>query len=191
MVTLKYQGWPVGIRGEFVGVDEAHGGPSLVSLGHVTSSGSGVHTVTFNVPTSATPGWFYFLRMYRPDGEKFVPHWIDLTTTFQVCTLKSSKGSITAGGAIKLSGVVPVFRDSGTGTPTTVTIFRRTTKAGQPTNWAHPAGWTKVRTLTTDERGAYHTGYLRPGRTTWYVARYDSNGRYRPAFTSVVAVTVR
>jgi hypothetical protein len=192
-VTLKYQGWPSGTRGEFVGVNEALGGPSLVSLGSVISSDTGVHAVTFKVPLSATPGWFYYFRMYRPDAEKFVPHWIDLTTTFQVCTLKSSKGSIAAGGSIRLSGVVPVLRTGGatTGTPTTVTIFRRTTKAGQPTNWAKPAGWTKVTTLKTNDKGAYRTKDLRPGRATWYVARYDGNVRYHRAFTSVVMVGVK
>jgi hypothetical protein len=130
--------------------------------------------------------------MYRPED----PVWIDLLVHFQVCTLNASRTSVHSGGAVRLSGVVPVSGHVGTqpGAPVTVTIFRRTTAASSaPTVWdATTRGWHKWRSYATTGLGAFHTDYLRPTRTTWYVARYTAteHSPYSRAYTSVRRVTV-
>lgn len=191
-VELHYSGWPAGTVARFLGVPTypstatptTFGGKQLVSAGR----GEAVTKVT--VPSSATPGYTYIVEMYRPED----PVWIDLAVFFQVSTLNASRTSVRSGGAVKLSGVVPVSGHVGTtpGAPVTVTVYRRTTApSGQPPVWdATTRGWTKVGSYTSTGYGAFHTGYLYPRRTTWYVARYTARPPYFKAYTSVRKVSV-
>ena len=158
--------------------------------------GTQAQTTTVTIPTSAKVGYNFEIQMYRPEA------WsrLSLAFHFQVCTLKSSKTTVSSGGAVRLSGVVPIAGHWGStpGTKKYVTIYKRSTSAGVPQTWS-AKGWTKVGVYRTNGYGAYHTGYLRPTRNTWYVARYpgrdtpgySGDSYYSEGFTGVRKVTVR
>ena len=98
-----------------------------------------------------------------------------------------------ASSSIRLSGVIPTQGHVGpaAGTAKYVTIFKRTTRAGQPTNWyATRRGWTNAGTVKANGWGKFTSALLRPTRTTWYVVRYPGDKWYWGAYTSVVKVRV-
>jgi hypothetical protein len=146
---------------------------------------------TLTIPATARPGYTYEVHTYRSDDRR---SYLDLTTGFQVCTLKSSRAVVNKGRRIKLSGVVPTQDHWGTneGQTKRVTIYRRTRPApGAPTVWdATSQGWTRVARVTANGFGRY-SAYLRPRRTTWYVVRYPGDDWYWSAYTSVLKVRVR
>ena len=98
---------------------------------------------------------------------------------YLVCDFGASRSVIDRGQAVRLHGHVDGDR---------VTLFKRTSPATQPAKLSAP-GWTKVRSFETYGRGRFRTGFTKPGRTTWYVVRYDSG--VFPAFTQVAKVKVR
>jgi hypothetical protein len=142
------------------------------------------------VPKAAPAGYDYFFDVSHVEGP------LSLTTAYQVCTLASKPASVARGGAIRLSGRIPLAGHWGTrlaAAGKTVVIYKRTTSAGQPKTWI-PAGWTKVAAVKTDRTGAYHYGLPHLRRTTWYVVRYPGSfsaktgQEYWDAYTSVLKV---
>ena len=191
-LELHYSNWPAGTTARFLGVPGYPVGATATTFGgkHLTSAGIKEALTRVTVPSTARPGYAYTVEMYRPED----PVWIDLSVRFQVCTLNASRTSVRSGGAVRLSGVVPVSGHVGTqpGAPVTVTVYRRTTAASSPpTAWdATTRGWRKVGSYATTGLGAFHTSYRHPTRTTWYVARYTARPPYLKAYTSVRKVTV-
>jgi hypothetical protein len=191
-LKLRYSGWPAGTQARFLGRPGYPLEASTTSFGgkHLVSTGTSVATTRLTIPSTVKPGYAYTVEMYRPED----PVWIDLSIRFQVCTLNASRTSVHPGGSVRLSGVVPVSGHVGTqpGAPVTVTVYRRTTApGGPPPVWgATTRGWTRVGSYASTGLGRFHTGYLHPRRTTWYVARYGARPPYLRAYTSVRKVTV-
>jgi hypothetical protein len=192
VLELRYSGWPAGTVARFLGAPTYPESATPTSFGgkQLVSAGPSQAVTKVTVPTTAKPGYIYVVEMYRPQD----PVWIDLAVFFQVSTLNASKTSVRSGGAVKLSGVVPVSGHIGAtpGAPVTVTIYRRTTSAtSPPPAWdATTRGWSRVGSYKTNGLGAFHTGYVHPKRTTWYVARYTARPPYVKAYTSVRKVRV-
>ncbi len=191
-LELHYSGWPGGTQARFSGSPTYPVGATSTSFGgkQLVSAGTKETATRVTVPATAKPGYRYVVHMYRPED----PLWIDLSVAFQVCTLNASRTSVSRGGAVRLSGVVPVAGHVGAqaGAPVTVTVYRRTTAAsGPPPVWdATTRGWLRVGSYASTGLGAFHTGYLHPLRTTWYVARYTARPPYLKAYTSILKVTV-
>lgn len=158
---------------------------------YVEANGAPYVGVDLTIPKTAPAGYAYEVHPYRYDDEASD---LDLTLYFQVATLKPSRSSLSRGGSVTLSGTVPTQGRWGgaLGKRKTLTIFQRTTVAGQPTAWdATKKGWKKVGSVRTDGAGAFRTSALRPRRTTWYVARYPGDDWYYRAYTSVVKVAMK
>ncbi len=187
--SVVFSNWPARYVLGFSGREIAPDGrtrtwPSIMTSGRVSFSRS------FQIPTAATPGYVYELHILRTDGGSR----LDLTLSFQVATLTAAPVAIAKGAPVRLSGVVPTKGHWGSqaGAAKNVTLYARTSAAGQPTVWdATRNGWTKVGAYRTDGSGAYQTGRLKPKRTTWYVLRYPGDEKYFRAYTSVVKVTVK
>ncbi len=152
-----------------------------------------LQTVRLTVPTKAAPG-----RVFDVDVREVTVLpvcFLFFNVRFQVCTLNATDTSLQRGTAVKLSGVVPVAGNMsekpGKGTPKYVWIYKRTTAASPPTDWhATEQGWKLVERVRTDRDGRYHSAWLTPSRTTWYVARYAGDADYFRAYTSVRTVRV-
>jgi hypothetical protein len=162
-----------------------------------TTTGPEEQAVSLAVPRKAEPGRALMVRVEEvtapPVGHLF------FYVSFQVCTLNASDTSISRGAAVRLSGIVPVAGNTepGRGTPRYVWIYKRTTAAAPPTAWAaRQQGWRLVERVRTDRSGRYHSAWLTPRGTTWYVARYAGDADvtlegYFRAYTSVRTVRVR
>ena len=157
-------------------------------LGTSTASGrAGGDTVLVTVPATTTPGYSYKIIAQHSTGPLWTHDLVPGVHAQAVC------GLLKKGKSIKLKGIVPISGHEGStaGRPTKVTVFARTSAGAQPAKWDPTGqGWRKVATDTTDGLGAYATRALQPTRTTWYVARYPGDSRYKGAFTSVVKVKV-
>jgi hypothetical protein len=142
----------------------------------VTSTGTDqTYRVRLRLPAD-TPAGLYVVEAYRSDDPQAL---LDVYDYFQVTEFAASRETITKGDAVRLHG-----RGGGN----EVTLFKRTSPAPRPARLMAP-GWTKVRSFSTYRHGRFHTGFMTPERTTWYVARY-SGGDF-PAFTQVIKVKVR
>jgi hypothetical protein len=162
-----------------------------------TTTGPVEQTVSLTVPRKAEPGRALQIRVQeataQPAGSLF------FYVSFQVCTLNATDTSITWGKAVRLGGVVPVAGNTepGQGTRRHVWIYERTTAAAPPTVWdATQQGWRLVERVRTDRNGRYHSAWLTPRTTTWYVARYEGDADlslegYFGAYASVRTVRVR
>ena len=190
-MKVSLQHWPKGYKANFYGFSEWP--LSFIPKAYATTftSAGPAASLSFTVPTNATPGYVYQLHAYRTDAPSSA---LDIYELFQVCTLKSSRASVKHGGAVRLSGVIPTRGHTGStaGKVKYVTLYRRTTSVtAAPTVWdATKKGWTRVGTIRANGLGKYVSGYLRPGRTTWYVVRYPGDDYYWDAYTSVLKVRV-
>jgi hypothetical protein len=162
-----------------------------------TTTGPEEQTVSLTVPRRAEPGRALMVRVQ--EATDLLVGYLFFYVSFQVCTLNASDASIHRGTTVTLNGVVPVAGNTepGKGTPRYVWIYERTTAAAPPTVWdATQQGWRLVERVRTDRSGRYHSGWLTPSRTTWYVARYAGDAKvtlegYFRAYTSVRTVRVR
>ena len=162
------------------------------SLGTKTSAGGEYETKTVTIPAGTAPGYNYWIWADHSNG---ATESLSLQTSFQTCTLKASKATISRGGAIKLSGVIPTrgHRGSTRGISKNVVIYKTTrTTSSQPSSWAPKRSiWTKVATVRANGLGKFTSRSLKPTRTTRYVVRYPGDAWYWGAFTSLCKVTVR
>jgi hypothetical protein len=154
---------------------------------------SGSHqlrNVSVTIPSTATPGYDYEIHVSRTDDGSM----LDITTSFQVASLKASPTSIRHGGAVRLSGIIPTQGHMGStaGKSKSVILSQRTRAAGPPAAWnAAAKGSHEVGTLKANGLGKYASRLLHPKHTTWYVVYYPRDSRYWAAFTSVLKVTVK
>jgi photosystem II stability/assembly factor-like uncharacterized protein len=184
-VKLTGQKFPSGWTLDLTGTSDYPATAPVTSYGSVGADSAFPRTVA--VPRTATPGYFYLIDARHQGGL------LDLTTAFEVATLKSTRTTIAKGRSVRLSGVVPVQGHLGTtpGKRKYVAVFQRTTAAGQPTV-PDPTkkGWKFVKVLKTNGFGKYQTALLRPRKTTWYVVMFDSDDWYWGGYTSVIKVAV-
>jgi hypothetical protein len=175
-VTFVLDDWPAGMQVSFEGSSFAGGGTDWFAP-VVTSQGPDeTYRARLTIPEDARAGAIYAIDAYRSDDPAALLY---LTDYFLVCDFGASRSVIDRGQAVRLHGRV----DGGS-----VTLFKRTSPAPQPAKLSAP-GWIKVRSFETRTGGRFRTGFMRPERTTWYVARYS--GLDFPAFTQVIKVTVR
>jgi hypothetical protein len=178
--------FPAGWTVDFSGYSDWPASASVKSFGSKITSGATNLFRQLTVPTTATPGYAYWIGEMHNGGLLY------METTFQVATLKPSASTINHGATVTLTGVIPT-RDHQGSTPglrKTVVLYKRSTSAGQPHNYASPAGWTKVGSFLASGLGKY-TFKQHPTRTTYYVVRYPGDKWYWGAFTSVIHVHVR
>jgi hypothetical protein len=190
-IKVTLANWPAGHQMSFYGWSQAPTGQYKDWPFYVNSNGAPFGTTDLTIPSTAPAGYNYELHVYRYDDQASE---LDLSLYFQVASLKSSRTWIRRGGAIRLSGVIPTQGHMGSvpGKAKYVTIYRRTTSAGQPTAWdATKRGWVRVGAVRANGYGKYVTSLLRPKRTTWYVVRYPGDNWYHRAFTSVIKVVVK
>lgn len=137
-----------------------------------------MYRVSLRVPRNVPLDDLYCICAYRSDAPGTLLYVED---SLQPCKSRATRTVIRPGEAIQLRGSV-------LGDGRRVDILQRRTAAGRPSGRA-PRGWTKVATLTATRVGVFRSGWKRPDRTTWYVARIS--GYYFPVYTPVVKVTVR
>lgn len=188
-IAVAFSNWPAGYQLEFSGVADA---PDAVTQTwpSFTTAGRLQFLRTVRIPKNAPAGYAYEIHVRRLDHSSH----LDLELHYQVATLQTSRRTSKARRAITLSGVIPTEGHWGDrkGKAKSVTLYRRTSAAGQPTHW-NPAkdGWKKVATLRASQFGKYKSAALHPSRTTWYVVRYPGDGEYARGFTSVAKVTIQ
>ena len=193
-LRLALENFPAGTKVDFTGYSEKPDSVSTTIGTSHTSTGPQKQTVSLTVPAKAAPGYDFNVSadVWPARYDVWIP---SLLEPFHVCTLKATKRSISRGTAVKLRGVVPVKGHMGStpGTPKYVWIYKRTTAASAPPRvWdATKKGWKLVARVRTDRYGRYHSAWLRPARTTRYVARYAGDEQYWKAYTSVLKVRVR
>ena len=186
---LGFERYPAGWINKVHGQASWPGSATPKSFGSLTMTGAQLPQVKkVTIPSTVKPGYAYDFTVSHTEGP------LELTTWFQTCSLTPSKTTISHGGAVRLSGVVPTEGHLGStsGKTKSVVIYKRTTSAGQPRCWdATRSGWTKVGVVKADGYGKYRSALLHPARSTWYVVRYPGDSQYWRAFTSVRKVTVR
>lgn len=185
---LVMNNFPAGWTNSIGGIADWPDSATEKSFGTSTSAGDTYTVKSITIPSTVAPGYAYWLWADHTTGS------LSLSTWFQTCTLNASKTTISRGGSIKLSGVIPTKGHLGSqrGISKRVIIYKTTKSTGQPTSWAPKSTiWTKVATVTANGLGRFTSGYPRPSRTTRYVVRYPGDAWYWGAFTSVRKVTVR
>jgi len=189
-VKILIGNWPAGSTATFSGRSDKPGAAPRKSFGSMHPAGTGWYLKTVTVPTTATPGYAYWISIYRTD---LSGSWLSLSEYFQVCTLKASAATIHRGGRVKLSGVIPTKGHWGTtaGKRKVVYVYASTKAKPQPTTWKPNSSWHLVAKVTANGLGKYASAYLRPAGTRWYVVRYPSDNWYWGGYTSVIKVTVR
>jgi hypothetical protein len=180
---ISFRNFPAGWVNAMYGASDG-GGPVRTYSDWVSPGGTGWTTRTFTVPATAVPGFDYTVYASHATGP------LTLSEPFQVCTFKPSRTRVSRTGTVRFSGRVPFDA----GHSKRLTIYRRTTAAGQPpkAGGSTVRGWTKVGTATANGSGRYTTKHVQPRRTSWYVLWYPGDGAQNwGAWTSVAKVTVR
>ena len=180
-VPVAWAHFPDAWQSDFQGIS-GYGATEPQDLGTLPTAGSG--STSFTVPVAARPGYFYYFSAQHVDGQ------LALETAFEVCTLTSSKPSISSGAAVRLKGVVPAMGNAGRARKVKVSIYARSSAAGQPATYDNPKGWKLVGQANENAKGQYASANLYPKHTTYYVVRFPAQGPYWKGFTSVVKVAV-
>jgi hypothetical protein len=185
-VKVAMGNFPAGWTVDFSGYSDWPPSAPTKTFWPTTTTGVANQFRTLTVPTTATPGYDYWIGEQHRGGPLY------LETPFQVASLKPSAATIRRGATVTLTGVIPTRGHQGStaGLRKTVVLYKRTTSAGQPLSYSSPKGWTKVASFMASGLGKY-TFRQRPARTTYYIVRYPGDGWYWRAFTSVIHVTVR
>jgi hypothetical protein len=189
--TFQLGNWPSGYTADLYGYSEDPDATTLFTYTDgFASLGDEVTELQVRIPTSARPGYAYQIHASRSD----VSSWLDLTDSYQVCTLIASKTKIKPRASVRLSGVIPTQGHDGdqAGNRKQIVVFARSRAGGQPDNWQPGGqGWKRVCTTTANGYGQFRTRLLKPSRSTWYVVRYPGDDWYWGAYTSVIKVTVK
>jgi hypothetical protein len=179
LVTFVLKDWPAGYQASFYGTSWGDEGVVRWYDTSVTSTGADqTYRVSLRVPRNLPMDDLYLFGAYRSDAPATLLWFNDFV---QPCRFGATQAVIQRGQAVQLRGRV-------LGDSRRVDLFERRSAAGPPSGPA-ARGWTKVATLYAGKDGRFHSGWRRPSRTTWYVARI--RGYYFPAYTPVVKVTVR
>jgi hypothetical protein len=188
--------WLAPMRARILGHEDSPAGTGKSWPNELVGTTAARRVVKLTIPRTATPGYTYVIRALRSDliSAHGGISMLNPTTTFELCTLKASKTSISRGAAVRLSGVVPTQGHWGSqpGRRNTVILYARTkSPSGQPKTWdATKSGWKKVARFKSNKLGAY-ARRVTPAATTWYVVRYDEDNWYYGGYTAVVRVRVR
>lgn len=185
--------WPAGYKATFAGYDQDPDQDiSLQYPGDWTSTGSAA-TISFKVPSTATPGYMFDIEATRSDSLwSFTDLYI--YDSYQVCTLKASKTAVRKGARISVSGVIPTQDHWGAeaGISKTVTLYSHQGTAAVPTKWDPKSqGWQKVFSIKANGFGRYKSRTFRPNRTLTLVVRYPGDDYYWDAYTSTQKITVK
>ena len=180
------QNYPTSWTNHINGYSENPSNSAPKSFGNFRSLSVNAHSRALTVPANAVPGYGYRIWLTHTNGP------LQLGTWFQVCTLKSSKASISKGTGIRLSGIVPVQGHDGStaGQRTKVYCLWHKGTAAQPTSFK-PSGWHVLGYVNSSGYGAYRTPQIKLGATTTFVMYYPGDDWYNAAYTSPVKVTVR
>ena len=180
------QNYPTSWTNRVNGYSENPTNSAAKEFGNFRSLGTKAHSRALTVPAKAVPGYGYRVWVTHTDGP------LQLGTWFQVCTLKSSKTSVSRGAAIRLSGIVPVQDHDGStaGQPTKVYCLWHNGTAAQPTSFK-AKGWHAVGYVNSNGYGAFRTPQIKLASTTTFVMYYPGDQWYNAAYTSPVKVTVR
>ncbi len=187
VVKVRHENYPAGWTLDYSGYADSPTGKPFKSYGSLATTGASPFSKGLTIPATAPAGYWYVVNATHREGP------LSLDTPFQVCTLKASKSAIRKGASIRLSGVIPTEGHWGSqpGKSKYVTIYKRTTAAGQPTVLdPTKKGWTRVARVKANGLGRYASAYLKPARTTWYVVWYPRDQWYWGAYTSVLKVRV-
>jgi hypothetical protein len=162
-------------------------------FGIKTSQGGATEYVSAKVPTTAKPGYSYWLGLkHVDDAGKYLPLYVE--DSFQVCTMKLSRTAISKGARVRVTGIVPTEGHWGSqpGRRKNITLWWHKGTAGVPTKWdARKQGWFVIANLRTTTTGSYTSPYLGPSLTGTFVVQYSGDDWYYGAFTSTGKVTVR
>jgi len=136
-------------------------------------------TKSVTVPKTAKPGYTYWFGSRHKDGVLY------LETPFQVSRLKASRTTVSSGGSVKLTGVVPTQGHWGStaGKVKRCALFKSTRSATK--------GYKFVKYVKANGLGVFNAGYQKPARTTWYLVYYPSDKWYWADVTTPVKITVR
>ena len=179
LVTFVLKDWPAGYRASFCGTSYGDEGVIHWYDTTVTSTGAGqTYRVSLRLPRGVPLDDLCELRADRSDAPATLLRFNDYV---QPCRFRATQAVIQRGQAVQLRGLI-------LGDSRRVDLFERHSSAERPSGPA-ARGWTKVATLYAGRDGRFHSGWRRPSRTTWYVARI--RGYYFPAYTPVLKVTVR
>ena len=171
--TLVLENWPAGYRASFYGYSQDPDSTEWDDWPYyVETDGSQYLTGGITIPRTATPG----ARLCAPR--------VLLGRQRQ----RSRPARLLSG--VHAGRVAPLGQTRGRGAaqrrdlrpgPLGKRAGRREASDRLP---AHAGG-------RADGFGRYHTGSLRPQRTTWYIARYPGDDWYWRGYTAVTKVTVR
>jgi hypothetical protein len=192
IVKVARNHFPAGWRNEISGYSDPNGSASRV-FGTKTSLGGATEYVSVKIPTTAKPGYDYWVGLkHVDDAGNYLPLYVE--RNLQVCTMKPSKTAITKGSRIRVTGIVPTQGHWGStpGKRKIITLWWHKGTAGVPTKWdARKQGWRVIANLRTTTTGSYTTAYTRPPVTGTFVVRYSGDDWYWGAYTSTAKVTVR
>lgn len=183
--------FPAGWRNSVSGYSDPTGKPSA-DHGVAVSGGGGSEPLSIKIPGTAKPGYSYWIAFQHVGADNYLPLYLE--TSYQVCTMKPSKTSITRSTRIRVSGVVPTEEHWGSrvGKRKAIVLWYHKGSAPVPTKWdPRKQGWTAVGGLKTTGTGSYTTPYFRVPRTGTLVVQYAGDNWYWGGFTSTAKVTVR
>lgn len=188
-VKVALGNFPAGWTVDFSGYSDWPPSAPTKTFWPTTTTGVANQLRTLTVPTTAKPGYDYWIGEQHEGGALY------LETAFQVCTFKSTRLTVHRGASVVFSGIVPTQGHQGStlGKHKTVTIWAHTGNANVPTVWNPSSkGWYKVASLTCSGTGAFHSGKIHDNRaeTVTVVARYAGDNWYWGAYTSKLKLTV-
>lgn len=188
-VKVAMGNFPAGWTLDFSGHSDWPASAPVKTFSSTNTTGVANQYRTLTVPTTAKPGYDYWIGEQHEGGALY------LETAFQVCTFKSTRLTVHRGASVVFSGIVPTQGHQGStlGKHKTVTIWAHTGNANVPTVWNPSSkGWYKVASLTCSGTGAFHSGKIHDNRaeTVTVVARYAGDNWYWGAYTSKLKLTV-
>lgn len=190
-VRIVRENFPAGWDNSVSGYDDApDAAASSADFGTRTSSGAITQSLRVRVPSSAKPGYSYWIGFQHTNGIRT----LYLETPYQVATMKASKTAVRRGARIRVAGVVPTAGhwDDTRGLRKVVTLYAHRGTAPVPTKWNPKSqGWVRVCSVRTNGLGAYSTPYFKPLKTLTLVVRYPGDDWYFGAYTSARRITVR
>jgi hypothetical protein len=191
-VRVSRFNFPAGWGNAVSGYSDPTGKPS-VSYGTKVSQGGASEPLSVKIPGTAKPGYSYWIGFQHVNGDDYLPLYLE--TSYQVCTMKPSKTSITKSTRIRVSGIVPTEGHWGSkiGQRKAIVLWYHRGTKGVPTIWNSPKkqGWIPVGSMKTTGTGSYTTPYFRVPATGTFVVQYNGDDWYYGGFTSTAKVAVR
>jgi hypothetical protein len=191
-VTMSRAGFPAGWRNYVTGSSDP-GGEPYKDYGVRTSQGGAREPLSLQVPSTAKPGYSYWIGLQHIDAAGIAQP-LYLETAYQVCTIQPSKTTVTRKTRLRVTGIVPTEGHWGSqlGNRKSVVLWWHKGTARVPSTWdPREKGWLAVGDFKTSGTGSYRSPYFKVARTGTFVVQYDSDAWYDGAYTSTAKVTVR